>query len=86
MRNFLEIVKKKIIYYNKLKDIENEFKGSLFKAFKTGDAYSDIAQKSIKLNKEWLSYYWPKYNKEAHAGLAEMYINDERFTTYYDNE
>lgn len=75
MRNFLEIVKKKIIYYNKLKDIENEFK-----PFKTGDAYSDIAQKSIKLNKEWLSYYWPKYNKEAHVGLAEMYINDERFT------
>ncbi|SDL38458.1 hypothetical protein SAMN05216497_12611 [Clostridium cochlearium] len=29
---------KKIVYDNKLKDIENEFKGTLFEAFKTGDA------------------------------------------------
>ena len=25
-----------------------------------------------------------EYSPEAHAGLAEMYIADERFTAYYD--
>lgn len=24
------------------------------------------------------------YSKEAHAGLAKMYVDDERFTAYYD--
>lgn len=24
------------------------------------------------------------YNKEAHAGLAQMYVDDQRFTVYYD--
>lgn len=37
-----------------------------------------------ELHKRWLSMYWPTYTKEAHKGLAEMYIADERFTAYYD--
>ncbi|MFA6983864.1 MAG: TipAS antibiotic-recognition domain-containing protein, partial [Sedimentibacter sp.] len=24
------------------------------------------------------------YDKEAHANLAQMYVDDERFTAYYD--
>ncbi|OCS92896.1 MerR family transcriptional regulator [Caryophanon latum] len=37
-----------------------------------------------ELHKRWLSMYWPKYTKQAHRGLSEMYIADERFTQYYD--
>ncbi|OCS88265.1 MerR family transcriptional regulator [Caryophanon tenue] len=37
-----------------------------------------------ELHKRWLSMYWPKYTTVAHAGLASMYIADERFTAYYD--
>lgn len=36
------------------------------------------------LHKAWLGYTWPKYTKQAHAGLAQMYVADERFTAYYD--
>ncbi|BDR66798.1 MerR family transcriptional regulator [Clostridium tetani] len=72
--------------YYELMKIEEELKETLVKAFKTGDPASDIAQKSAKLHKEWLTYYWPEYTKEAHAGVAEMYVCDERFTTYYDKE
>lgn len=72
--------------YYELMKIEEELKETLVKAFKTGDPASDIAQKSVKLHKEWLTYYWPEYTKEAHAGVAEMYVCDERFTTYYDKE
>lgn len=53
-------------------------------AFLTGDPSSDIAQKAVLLHKEWLQCYWPTYSKEAHAGIAQMYVDDERFTAYYD--
>lgn len=36
------------------------------------------------MHKEWLSFSWPQYSAEAHAGLAQMYVDDERFTAYYD--
>lgn len=72
--------------YYKLENIEKEFIETLSIAFKTGDPSSDIAQRSAKLHKEWLSYYWSKYTKEAHAGLAEMYVDDEKFTAYYDKK
>ncbi|NMB02087.1 MAG: MerR family transcriptional regulator [Firmicutes bacterium] len=41
-------------------------------------------QRIAELHRKWLSFYWPSYSKEAHAGLAEMYVADERFTAYYD--
>ena len=36
------------------------------------------------LHREWLGYTWPSYSPEAHRGLAQMYVEDERFTAYYD--
>jgi len=47
---------------------------------------SDIKQQAAAKHKEWLMYAWPSYSKEAHAGLAEMYVADERFTAYYDEK
>lgn len=55
-------------------------------AFQTGDPASDIAQKAADLHRQWLTFYWNEYSKEAHAGLAQMYVADERFTAYYDKE
>ena len=37
-----------------------------------------------QLHKKWLSFTWPKYYLQAHKGLAQMYVCDERFTKYYD--
>ncbi|MCX7570514.1 MerR family transcriptional regulator [Tumebacillus sp. DT12] len=59
---------------------------TLAEAFKTGDPASELAQKAADLHKRWLTFYWPQYSKEAHAGLAQMYVDDERFTAYYDKE
>ena len=56
----------------------------LEKAYETGDPASELAQELAAKHKEWLSYTWGKYSEEAHAGLAEMYVADERFTAYYD--
>jgi hypothetical protein len=30
-------------------------------------------------------FTWDSYSSEAHKGLAQMYVDDERFTAYYDN-
>ena len=63
----------------------NEINSTLLEAFKTGDPSSELSQRVAKMHKDWLSYTWPNYTKEAHGGLAQMYVEDERFTAYYDN-
>jgi DNA-binding transcriptional MerR regulator len=72
--------------YAEFKKIEEQLNSILAEAFKTGDPASDLAQKAADLHKQWLSFTWDKYSKEAHAGLAQMYVDDERFKEYYDKE
>jgi DNA-binding transcriptional MerR regulator len=64
----------------------NEVKVTLAEAYETGDPASLIAQKAADLHKQWLTFYWSEYSKEAHAGLAQMYVDDERFKAYYDDK
>lgn len=66
--------------------LAKEVATTLAEAFKTGDPSSELAQKATDLHKRWISFYWSEYSKEAHAGLAQMYVDDERFTAYYDKE
>ncbi|MBC1937454.1 MerR family transcriptional regulator [Listeria grandensis] len=55
-------------------------------AYETGDPAGELAQNVAAMHKEWLMAYWDSYSKEAHAGLAQMYVDDARFTAYYDKE
>ena len=55
-------------------------------AFKTGDPAGELAQKAADLHRQWLCFYWDSYTKEAHAGVAQMYVDDPRFTAYYDEK
>lgn len=50
------------------------------------DKRKQLQQKAMVLHKQWLSHSWPNYSIEAHQGLAEMYLADERFTAYYDEK
>lgn len=72
--------------YEAVTRLEMQVRETLAEAFKTGDPASELAQKAADLHKRWLTYYWNEYSKEAHAGLAGMYVDDERFTAYYDKE
>lgn len=36
------------------------------------------------MHRQWLTHTWGHYSAEAHRGLAQLYICDERFTAYYD--
>ena len=72
--------------HERITALGNEVIETLHKAMDTKDPASDLAQKAASLHKEWLTFYWDSYSKEAHAGLAQMYVDDERFTAYYDKE
>ncbi|MEH7304730.1 MerR family transcriptional regulator [Neobacillus drentensis] len=72
--------------YDEVTALAEKVTKTLAEAFRTGDPTGELAQKAADLHKQWLCYYWNEYNKEAHAGLAQMYVDDERFTSYYDKE
>lgn len=70
--------------YDKANDLAAEIIDLLLKAMDAGDPASDLAKKLAETHKTWLMMYWPSYSKEAHAGLGDMYVADERFKVYYD--
>jgi DNA-binding transcriptional MerR regulator len=72
--------------YQEVTALAEQIHTTLAEAFKTGDPAGELAQEAADLHKQWLTYYWKDYSKEAHAGLAQMYVDDERFTAYYDKE
>lgn len=72
--------------YEKATRLAEEVLETLYEAFQTGDPASDLARKSADLHRQWLSLYWDTYTKEAHAGVAQMYVDDERFKEYYDKK
>ncbi len=70
--------------YAEVEKLGKEVLDTLNKAFVTGDPASELAQKAADLHRRWLCYFWDRYTKEAHAGIAQMYVDDKRFTAYYD--
>lgn len=70
----------------KAEKLRNECECLLKIAFAKGDPASDESQKACDLHRQWICMFWKDgmYSKEAHKGLAEMYVADERFTAYYD--
>lgn len=65
--------------------LQESFFEELLLAYKEQSPGGAHGQKAAELHKEWLKAYWPKYSKEAHYGLAQMYVADEQFKAYYDN-
>ncbi|MBO1512204.1 MerR family transcriptional regulator [Metabacillus bambusae] len=72
--------------YSEIEKLGEEVLTTLNEAFATGDPAGELAQKAADLHRRWLSFYWDHYTKEAHAGVAQMYVDDERFTAYYDQQ
>ena len=70
--------------YTEIEALSAEVNEALRVAFEEGDPSSELAQKACELHKNWLCYFWDGYTKEAHVGVAQMYVDDPRFTAYYD--
>ena len=71
--------------YEAMQRLEQQLFQRLKEAMETNNASSEVAMEAAELHKRWLSFYWAKYSKEAHIGLAQMYMNDEHFISYYDS-
>ncbi|NLM13966.1 MAG: MerR family transcriptional regulator [Epulopiscium sp.] len=82
-QQFKNMTKEQFEAFQKL---EREMFGALKEGMATGDPGSEAAQKATDLHRQWITFAWGSYNKEAHAGVAQMYVDDERFTAYYDKE
>lgn len=72
--------------YDEVTKLAAEVIETLHDAFKTGDPAGELAQRAADLHRQWLCYFWDSYTKEAHAGVAQMYVDDPRFTAYYDEK
>ena len=67
-----------------MEDLTNRVLSTLLAAFATGDPEGPLAAEAADLHRQWLSFYWNGYSKEAHRGIVDMYVADARFTAYYD--
>ena len=72
--------------YAEVEQLGEDLLKTLAQAFATGNPGSELAQKAADMHRQWLSFYWDHYSSEAHAGIAQMYVDDPRFTAYYDKE
>lgn len=70
--------------FRTMQEAEKEMFEALNEVLATGDLESQAAKKVYEKHKKWLSFTWPKYSPEAHKGLGEMYVADERFAKYYN--
>lgn len=71
--------------YEKMEQLASDIIEKLKEAMEENDPSGQIAQEACELHKKWLGYSWNFYSKEAHRGLGEMYVADERFKKYYDD-
>jgi DNA-binding transcriptional MerR regulator len=71
--------------YAETERLRCEAEGALREAFAAGDPAGPPAQRACELHKQWLCRYTDGYSKEYHKALAQLYVEDPRFTAYYDN-
>ncbi|NLO36275.1 MAG: MerR family transcriptional regulator [Clostridiaceae bacterium] len=61
-----------------------ELNAVLKRACQAGDPDSALAREACAKHKVWLGYFWKTITPQAHLGLVEMYVADERFSAYYE--
>ncbi|MBM7562683.1 MerR family transcriptional regulator [Fusibacter tunisiensis] len=69
--------------YNEMQSTEVAFVEMVKKVLLSQDVDSSEAKEAYNLHRKWLEYTWPAYNAEAHKGLADLYVSDDRFGAYY---
>lgn len=72
--------------WNDMDALERRIKELLSAAMATGDPIGPAARELVGAHARWLQLHWGAgtYSPEAHRGLADGYLADERFVTYYD--
>ncbi len=63
---------------------QQEIDDLLQKVMQEGDVSGEAAHRLFQVHQAWICAYWKEYSPRAHAGLAQMYVDDERFRAYYE--
>lgn len=72
--------------FKEMNKAENNMIKELKEVIETQDLNSEAARNVFENHKAWLKFSWKSYSKEAHAGLAKMYVSDKRFAKYYNDK
>ena len=66
--------------------LERAIREQLRPAMATGDPAGEPARELARMHARWIALHWGegRYSREAHRGLGQMYLADERFRAYYD--
>lgn len=73
--------------YHQMQHTEAQLKERLGRAVQSQcDPAGEEGRAVFELHKAWLKNTWSQYSAEAHKGVAQMYVEDERFTAYYDKD
>ena len=71
--------------YADFRTLEEQIRSELESAVAAGDdPAGETGERICSMHRTWLGYTWPAYSAEAHRGLAEAYVADDRFRGYYD--
>ena len=72
--------------WNDMAALEEAIQDQLKAAMAAGNPEGAEAEKLVAMHARWLCAHWPKgtYTPEAHRGMGQMYVCDERFRSYYD--
>jgi DNA-binding transcriptional MerR regulator len=71
--------------YRRWRGLEGRILDELACAVRDGaDPAGEAGARLCEIHRDWLGFTWPSCSAEAHRGLAESYVADERFRAYYD--
>lgn len=72
--------------WNALERLGEEINRQLVLAMETGDPAGAEAMELARMHARWIQGHWGagRYTPEAHRGLAQMYLADDRFRAHYD--
>lgn len=73
--------------YQEWTDLGREIQERLEAAVRAGlSPESTVGKEITALHRRWLTITGNQYDPAKHQGIAELYVMDERFTTYYDKQ
>lgn len=80
-KNFMKLSEED---FQNMQATESQLFQLLSEVVKTKNLDSQSAKSVYKNHKDWLAFSWKSDTPEAHIGLAEMYVSDQRFSDYYN--
>lgn len=71
--------------FARFRDLDSQIVEELERAVCDGvDPLGEAGERMYEMHREWLGFTWGFYTPEAHCGLSEGYVADDRFRAYYD--